>query len=61
MVGRAINRARKIWIVIISVFLVLSIAAMVWFLFFQAEKEITNKGVFVITDLNFGGYRWIKK
>jgi len=48
MVGRVINRARRLWIMIISIFLLISIALTVWFVFFQAEKEITNKGVFVV-------------
>lgn len=49
MVGRVINNARKLWILIISVFLLLSIAVMVLIIFSQAEKEIPNKGVFVLT------------
>ena len=50
MVGRVINRARRLWIMIISVFLLLSVVATMWLIFSNTETEIPNKGVFVIQD-----------
>jgi len=51
MVGRVINRVRRLWIFIISVFLLLSIAVTAIVIFSQTEREITNKGVFVINKI----------
>lgn len=50
MIGIAINQARKLWIAVISVFLLLSIAVATWLICFQTEKEIPRKGVFVTNE-----------
>ena len=50
MIGRAINRARRLWIMVLSILLLLSVAVAMWLIFSQTEKEIPNKGVFVINQ-----------
>ncbi|MDD4296798.1 MAG: hypothetical protein PHC69_07555 [Ruminiclostridium sp.] len=50
MIGRVINRARRLWIMVVSILLLVSVAVAVWIIFSQAEKEIPNKGVFVINQ-----------
>lgn len=48
MVGRVINRTRNLWIMIISVLLLLGLAAAILIFTAQQETEIPQKGVFVL-------------
>jgi hypothetical protein len=47
MVGRIMNKARNLWIMIISMLIFLGIVALVWVLTSQSKTEIPKKGVFV--------------
>ncbi|NLG88854.1 MAG: hypothetical protein GX494_06490 [Clostridiaceae bacterium] len=55
MVGRIMSRARNLWIMIISMLVFLTAAALlVWFLTSQPKTEIPKKGVFVNVDIKPG-------
>ena len=60
MIGRVVNRARKTWILIISIFLLIGIALSVWIILLQNKTDIPNNGVFVIKH-DKGETRWIRK
>ncbi len=50
MVGKTINQAKNLWIVIISMLLLLGVAVVIWILSSQPETEIPQKGVFVMCN-----------
>lgn len=54
MVGRIMNRARNLWIMIISILIFLGIIALIWALTSQSKTEIPKKGVFVSAHLKTG-------
>lgn len=54
MVGRAINRARNLWIIIIGIILLLGMAAAILIFTLQKKTEIPQKGVFVM-NMEAGG------
>ncbi len=47
MVGKIINRARNLWIMIISLLVLFGILAAIWILSGRTQTEIPQKGAFV--------------